>query len=134
MFLHPELNNPVRVAINLYQNLVFTAIKAHVYAREMRRSGLGVVRPELWLRAWEEATTFAQTMLHKHNPGLLLPVRWFGFKAIISVLKRKPTDYRHVTLPLFEEVCADLFPRRPWAIDFDSVLGSGSELLDNILF
>lgn len=136
VFMSLEINSPATVSANIYQAFLFTALKAHVYLRELRHSGI-VIRPDIVIKAVEEACEFGEGLFRNLNEGragssVLGTVRWMGMYAFNCTFERKPSSYRGLILDrLGSEV--KRCPPRPWQICFDKIFAESQQLFKAIL-
>lgn len=129
-----KVNGPQTVAINLYQNFVLAAMKAHCYLKGMATDRLAQVRPDLIVKAISEAADFADSTLQKINPNgkaISVPTHWIAFTAYYQVLRRKPTAYQGVVLEFLEKQSSNP-PYCP--LDLAAVLRSAEDMLSKIIY
>jgi telomerase reverse transcriptase len=134
VFLMETLNTHETICVNIYQNFVYVAIKVHLYLREMR--DIAVPRPELLLKAIEEACAFVSSSLLRVNgrSPAAVPVRWLGVSAFRRVFERKPTIYKGTVLDRLESLAEDHEPAQPYRLNYNRVLCSDQILFQNLLW
>lgn len=133
VFVSSGVNDSEAVALNVFQNFVYTAIKAHAYLKELRRDHGIVIRAPVLIRALREAVGFAVGMVGRIDPGSTVPVCWLGLTAVRTVLEGRPHHYRGPVLDALAELCAAARPPHTQGCDYGRVLASGQALLGGIL-